>query len=343
MTVTAPAEEKGMAMPATPHTDTKAEAVAWLVTELRAGRDPQRADVATRFGVSPRTAQNYRAAAERELDGSSSGKVVSLVPVPVDPRRPSAATVPAVVEPRPEPAPPVAAARPAAASPAAAQRPAAARDAATAPATPAATPVRAESDGRQAGAERGNAAPAATPVPGGKRDGVVAAATAAVVGVVIVAAANSYDHMRELAVEVGEPGWRAAMLPLSVDGLVGVASAVMLTRRRAGRPGGYLAGAALTLGIVASLAANVVSADPTLVPEHVVRWAVAGWSPLSLALSFELLLQLRAERSRGGAEGDGAEARPSVPTSQADADAGDSPETCPSRSPSAAAIDRAGR
>ncbi len=119
--------------------------------------------------------------------------------------------------------------------------------------------------------------------------------TAATVAVGLMAAALSYDHMRLLAVHVGEPGWRAAVLPLTVDGLVVVATKVTVARRGAGRPVGWLAYGALVLSVLASLAANVVSGDPTLVPDHVVRWVVSAWPPLAVAMAFELVLQYRSE------------------------------------------------
>lgn len=119
--------------------------------------------------------------------------------------------------------------------------------------------------------------------------------TAATIAVGLMAAALSYDHMRLLAVHVGEPGWRAAVLPLTVDGLVVVATKVTVARRGAGRAVGWLPYSALVLSVLASLAANVVSGDPTLVPDHVVRWVVSAWPPLAVAMAFELVLQYRSE------------------------------------------------
>jgi hypothetical protein len=109
--------------------------------------------------------------------------------------------------------------------------------------------------------------------------------TLAVLAVALVAAVVSYEHMRALAAAAGE-GWRAWLVPVSVDGLMVAASMTALTRRRAGQPVGALAWAALLLGISASVAANMAAAEPTLVGR-----AVASWPPLALGLSFELLLQ----------------------------------------------------
>lgn len=108
---------------------------------------------------------------------------------------------------------------------------------------------------------------------------------AAVVLVAAVAAVASFDHQRELAVLAGE-GWRAWLLPLSVDGLVVAASMTLLASRRAGQRPGVLPWLSLVLGVAASLAANVAAAEPTLVGR-----LVAAWPPVALLLAFELLLR----------------------------------------------------
>jgi Protein of unknown function (DUF2637) len=121
--------------------------------------------------------------------------------------------------------------------------------------------------------------------------------TAAVLAVAVVAAVASYEHMRTLAAVAGE-GWRAWLLPISVDGLAVAASMTMLVRRRAGERAGALPWVALLLGLGASLAANVAAADPTVVGR-----LVAAWPPVGLLLSYELLMQ--QSTARGG---------PGVPT-----------------------------
>jgi len=109
----------------------------------------------------------------------------------------------------------------------------------------------------------------------------------AVLAVALTAAATSYEHMRHLALAAGE-GWRAWLLPLSVDGMMVAASMTMLVRRRAGRPAGALAWTALLAGVAASMAANVAAALPTPTGR-----LVAAWPPLALLLAYELLLQQR--------------------------------------------------
>jgi Protein of unknown function (DUF2637) len=114
---------------------------------------------------------------------------------------------------------------------------------------------------------------------------------AAVVVVALVAAVVSYAHMEEVAHAAGE-AWRSYLVPLSIDGLVVAASMVLLTRHRAELPGGPLAWSALAAGVVASLAANMADAQPTVTAR-----LLAGWPAVAFAVAFELLLQQRrAER-----------------------------------------------
>ena len=69
---------------------------------------------------------------------------------------------------------------------------------------------------------------------------------------------------------------------------------VLLTRRRAGLPGGHLAWAALLGGVGASLAANIAAAEPTGTAR-----LVAAWPALAFAVAFELLLQQRRVPAAG--------------------------------------------
>lgn len=108
----------------------------------------------------------------------------------------------------------------------------------------------------------------------------------AVVVVAGVAAVVSYAHMRHLAEQAGE-AWRADILPLSVDGLLVAASLVLLVRRKAGRRAGVLPWVGLSLGVGASLAANIAAAQPTILGR-----VVAGWPPVAFAVSFELLVAI---------------------------------------------------
>lgn len=138
----------------------------------------------------------------------------------------------------------------------------------------------------------------AGPVPAGVRR----VTTVAVLAVALVAAAASYEHMRLLAATAGE-GWRAWLLPVSVDGLVVAASMSLLVRKRAGQPAG-LAWSALVLGLVASLAANVAAAEPTPVGR-----LVAAWPPVALLLAYELLMQQVRQTSKQTVRGGGSVGR----------------------------------
>ena len=56
----------------------------------------------------------------------------------------------------------------------------------------------------------------------------------------LVAGTVSYLHMHMLVTLHGQPGWVAALTPLSVDGMIVVASTTLLADSRSGRKGGVL-------------------------------------------------------------------------------------------------------
>lgn len=111
------------------------------------------------------------------------------------------------------------------------------------------------------------------------------AAVVVVLLVAAVAALMSYGHLRAVAASQGENA--AAVFPLSVDGLIVAASLVLLVRRRSGQAGGSLAWTGLLLGVAATIAGNIASAEPTILAR-----LVAAWPPVAFALSYELLLSL---------------------------------------------------
>lgn len=88
----------------------------------------------------------------------------------------------------------------------------------------------------------------------------------------LIAAVVSYSHMYELALRHGEPEWRAALFPLSVDGMMVAASMTLLSDARRGRKGGVLPWALLIIGPGAFLAANVAVADPTVWSRVIHAW-----------------------------------------------------------------------
>ena len=108
-----------------------------------------------------------------------------------------------------------------------------------------------------------------------------------------VAAYASYVHQREFALQGGADTVGASLWPLSVDGLLLLATVGLLkpagahTRRARGA-----VWSAFLLGIAVSLAANVAAA-PALEWKPVL---VAGWPPVALLLAVELLVHRPVDR-----------------------------------------------
>jgi hypothetical protein len=108
----------------------------------------------------------------------------------------------------------------------------------------------------------------------------------------LIAGTVSYLNMHTLVARHGQPGWVATLTPFSVDGMIMAASTTLLAESRSGRRGGAL----LVAGSVASLAANVAVAEPTLIGR-----VIAAWPSFALTASYELLThQVR----RGAADED---------------------------------------
>jgi len=154
----------------------------------------------------------------------------------------------------------------------------------------------------------GGAVPAA-PAPSGTERQTSAAATeqpaplalvvVTVLAVAIVALVTmfaSYSHTMDLAEMAGQAPFVAAILPAAVDGLVIAGSTSLLVDHHLGRKGSPLAWAAVALGLVSSMAANVVSVDPTIVDLRHVKWVMAAYAPLALAVSGHLLLRMLGQR-----------------------------------------------
>lgn len=109
---------------------------------------------------------------------------------------------------------------------------------------------------------------------------------AAVLLLAVIASVVSYSHMYELALRHGEPEWRAALFPLSVDGMIVASSMTLLSDARNGRKGGLLPWSLLIIGSAASLAANVAVADPKM-------WSriIHAWPSFALIGAHELLMR----------------------------------------------------
>lgn len=111
-----------------------------------------------------------------------------------------------------------------------------------------------------------------------------------------VAAYASYQHQREFALHGGADATSAALWPLSVDGLLVLATVGLLkSDNRSSRRVRYAVWLAFGLGIAMSLAANVAAA-PRLAWQPVL---VAGWPPVALLLAVELLAHRAGAREHG--------------------------------------------
>jgi hypothetical protein len=102
----------------------------------------------------------------------------------------------------------------------------------------------------------------------------------------LIAGTVSYLHMHALVALHGQPGWVAALTPLSVDGMIVAASTTLLADSRSGSRGGFLPWVLLAVGSVASLAANVAVAEPTTIGR-----VIAAWPSFALIGSYELLMR----------------------------------------------------
>jgi hypothetical protein len=103
--------------------------------------------------------------------------------------------------------------------------------------------------------------------------------------VALVAAYASYEHQRVFALRGGADATSAGLWPLSVDGLLLLASTALIRGSHRSRRQRYVIWAAFGLGIAVSLAANIAAA-------LVLGWQpilVAGWPPVSLLLAVELV------------------------------------------------------
>lgn len=102
--------------------------------------------------------------------------------------------------------------------------------------------------------------------------------------VAAIAAAASYTHMRTLAAEHGQSAPIAAMVPISVDGLMVVATIAMHDDKQAGQRVRRSAWAAFIVGVLASVTANVLSA-----PDDLTARVISAWPAVALLLVVELL------------------------------------------------------
>jgi hypothetical protein len=114
----------------------------------------------------------------------------------------------------------------------------------------------------------------------------------------LIAGTVSYLHMHLLVELHGQPGWIAALTPLSVDGMIVAASTTLLADSRGGGRGGFMPWALLVAGSAASLAANVAVAEPTATGR-----LIAAWPSFSLIAAYELLMRQVRRAAVGTAPG----------------------------------------
>ncbi|GIG92368.1 hypothetical protein Pen02_73040 [Plantactinospora endophytica] len=102
--------------------------------------------------------------------------------------------------------------------------------------------------------------------------------------VALIAGYASFRHIVQVATEAGEHSSVAVALPFAIDGAILVGTLAMLDDKRSGRKPRVSARLAVAFGIVATLAANIASAQPTWTAR-----AVAAVPPVAFLLAIEVL------------------------------------------------------
>src|SRR5216683_1443072 len=111
---------------------------------------------------------------------------------------------------------------------------------------------------------------------------------ATVLLVAAIAAVVSFVHIEHLAVTHGQTQLAAWLLPVSVDGTVAAASLSMLWAARSGLSTPWLARCMLTLGVLATLGANIGYGAPY-------GWSgelLSGWPAVAFVGSVEMVLSM---------------------------------------------------
>lgn len=111
-------------------------------------------------------------------------------------------------------------------------------------------------------------------------NGRVFASRVGATAVAVIAAIASYSHMRTVAHQYGQSDLISALMPLSVDGLVLAASVAIGDGRRRT----WSAWLAFWIGVGASVAANVLAAQPSLIAR-----LISAWPAIALLLVVEVL------------------------------------------------------
>lgn len=111
--------------------------------------------------------------------------------------------------------------------------------------------------------------------------------------VAVIAAFSSYSHTVHVALRCAERPEVAYALPVSVDGMLVVATVVMVDDKRRGHRPRPIARVAFAAGVAASLAANIAAAHPSPGAR-----LVAAWPAIALLLVVEMLARPPAPAAR---------------------------------------------
>ena len=98
--------------------------------------------------------------------------------------------------------------------------------------------------------------------------------------VAAIAALASYSHMRAVALRYGQPELIADLLPVSVDGMMAVATIALGDGRR----NRWSAWLAFWTGVAASVLANVLAAEPSVVAR-----CISAWPAIAFVLVVEVI------------------------------------------------------
>lgn len=125
----------------------------------------------------------------------------------------------------------------------------------------------------------------------------------ALAGVSLIAGVASYFHALSVVQASGATPPVSYLVPALADLVILGASADLLAASRAGHPRPRLTMVSLGVGVVVTLAMNVVASHPHAMPP----WLVDGWPALAFTLALESLAGL-VRRGRGGETGTAAPA-----------------------------------
>lgn len=106
------------------------------------------------------------------------------------------------------------------------------------------------------------------------------ASIASALAVAGIAAVASYSHMRHLALQYGQDQLIATLLPVSVDGMLVVATVALGD----GRQYRWSAWLAFWVGVVASVIANVLAAEPSAIAR-----CISAWPAIAFLLVVEVI------------------------------------------------------